>query len=67
MVEEEGGVGGSSEGYGNKSLDAVKVRGLLVPERLSAYRELCSVELPLNVNIAFFTTAPVFVCHPVEL
>jgi hypothetical protein len=51
MIEEEGGVGGSSEGYGNESSDAVKVRGLLVPERLSAYRELCSVELHRNVNI----------------
>ena len=57
---------GSSEGYGNESTDAVKVRDLLVPERLSACRELCSVELHRNVNIALFTTAPVFVCHSVE-
>jgi len=60
------GVGGSSEGYGNESSDSVKVRGLLVPERLSAYRELCCVELHRNVNIALFATAPLFVCHPAE-
>jgi len=35
--------------------------GLLVPERLSAYRELCYVELQRTVNIALSTTAPVFV------
>jgi hypothetical protein len=48
--------GGSSEGHGNEFSDSVKVRGLLVPERL------CSLELQQAVNIALFTTAPLFVC-----
>jgi hypothetical protein len=69
MGEVGGGncLGGGTEGHGNESSDSVKVRGLLVPERLTACRELCSVELQRTVNIALFTTAPVFLCHSVEL